>query len=138
MGVGMDDTIWTMRGVNEHTSTTKGWLSQGGGDQLEIYDPSLSPDWLRMPCEDHIPPELRGKKCKIFISTWFGLTLCPEAFATGRIDWQEKKTRWHLLEEKAGGMRFVVVEAHEIGWCVISMEQEHYDLLVEHYRTSNE
>ena len=128
----MSDTIWTMRGVNEPKSSTRGWLGQSGGDVLEVHDPSLSPDWLRMPVSEKIPAPLRGKACRVLVSTWFPLSFCPEALANGQIRWVEENTRWHLLSSEEAGFRFAVIEARHVGWSVISMDEERFNMLLEY------
>lgn len=128
----MSDTIWTMRAVNEPRSSTAGWLGQSGGEVLEVYDPSLSPDWLRMPADQSIPEPLRGRACRILVSTWVPLTICPEAYANGQLRWLEELTRWHLLADRTEDRRYVVIEARQVGWSVIEMDEERFDMVLEY------
>ena len=112
------DTIWTVRGVNEPYS--KQGLSQGDGE-VRIYDPDLSPDWLKLPHDQSLPKELQGKAVQVQKSLWFPVAPDPETWDREDWQWEHKKTRWHILDAAIEDHQIAVAEVDGIGWCLFAM-----------------
>jgi hypothetical protein len=83
-------------------------------------DPSLSPDWLRM------PTELGGDALRVEGSCWLPLAPNPDADPEQPDTWWlEQRTRWHVLQ----GVQLVVAEVQGRGWVVIDPGAERRAML---------
>jgi hypothetical protein len=131
----MTDTIWTQRRAGSATSHTRPGTSEG--EHVTIYDPSLSPDWLQLPNEPSIPPQLRGRQVRVECSCWFPLAPNPKGWfplapnPKGNPDdpdswWIVRRTRWHVLQ---GVGTIAVAEVPELGWCVVDVGPQRLQVL---------
>lgn len=95
-------TVWTSREAGAQSSKSD--------DGLVVVDPTLSPDWLRM------PSELGGDSLRVEGSCWLPLAPNPNADENDTSTWWiEQNTRWHVLLD----VRLVVAEVQGHGWVVL-------------------
>jgi hypothetical protein len=111
----VNDTVWTQRAAGQQVSNTNEGKDSDELDEvaLVVVDPSLSPNWLRL------PPELGGMTVRVDGSCWLPLAPNPQWEADGRV-WLEQRTRWHVLR----GMPLVVAEVVGHGWVVVDVGPE--------------
>jgi len=107
-------TLWTSRAAGQAVSRAD--------DGTPVMDPSLSPDWLRM------PPELGGDALRVEGSCWMPLAPNPDADPEQPSTWWlQQRTRWHVLH----GVQLVVAEVQGRGWVVIDPGTERRAMLRE-------
>ena len=116
----MSDTVWTQRAAGQQVSSTNDGKDSDELDEvaLVVVDPSLSPNWLRL------PSELGGMPVRVEGSCWLPLAPNPRWEADGQ-QWLEQRTRWHILR----GMGLVVAEVVGHGWVVADIGQERRAML---------
>jgi hypothetical protein len=106
---------WTIRAA--------GAVRSESDDGTVVVDPSLSPDWLRM------PPELGGDAVRVEGSCWLPLAPNPKSDQNDKSTWWlEQKTRWHILKD----VQLVVAEVVGHGWVVLDPGPERRKMLREH------
>lgn len=123
----MAGTIWTQRRPYQTSSSTRPWMSEG--ECATVHDPSLSPDWLRMPTSPNLPEQVRGQALRVLCSVWFPLAPNPAA-ADDDVDsrWLDQRSRWHLME---GGHRLAVVEVAGHGWVCLQVAKQQWRMLMD-------
>ncbi|MGB1142220.1 MAG: hypothetical protein ACPG1A_15060 [Halioglobus sp.] len=122
----MAHTLWTERAAGQAVSST---TNEVGGQTVTIFDPSLSPDWLRFPREEFVPEFLQGQEVRVEFSCWFDLAPNPEADPDDQdTHWIIQRTRWHVLQ---GFDHIAVAEVEPLGWCVVDMGPNRVNLLRE-------
>lgn len=123
----MAGTIWTQRRAYQMSSSTTPTVSEG--EHITIYDPDLSPDWLKMPDSPTLPASIRGKQIRVMHSIWFPLAPNPKA-SDEDLDnrWLEQRSRWHLLQTSGA---FAVVEVAGHGFVVMEVAVGQWQLLLE-------
>jgi len=125
------DTAWGQRGPGEAAmleQDTEGKHNLPGEQYAAVLvDPSLSPDWLRMPDTEQLPESLRGIDIRVEGSCWLPIAPNPAGDPDDPESmWIDQRTRWHLLEIEG---HYAVAEVVGHGWVILHVGERRAEML---------
>jgi hypothetical protein len=95
-----------------------------------VVDPSLSPDWVRIPGE--APEGMRYADARVEKSVWFSQAPVPQD--DGNVEFIDRRTRWHLVRPDRGWHKewpLALAEVSGVGWILLDLGEELVNLLME-------
>lgn len=120
-------TVWAERGPGVPEARTSPDLD---GSVEVILDPSLSPDWVRIP--DTAPEGLAGRTAKVVRSLWFPLGVNPNWTPdSGESPWVETSTRWHIIRPESLDHLLGLAEVVGEGWVLVDLGPVRVTIMLE-------
>ena len=116
-----EDTVWVDRRPFQPSGRAKGF----GDENVVIFDPSCTPDYLTMPMEEAIPAHVRGKQLRV--AHVVRIHSCPCGFKDGGTSFSDHMAQYHLLEG-AGNLAVVGCSARN-EWITVEMDEERANCL---------